>query len=94
MAKRIEGRVQELLKEPYKAAEAERLKHELRGLRSARVDKRIRIIYRICEECRELGDGAYRPLDCCADPAAAHDRTVNILCLSDHYESIPWEFDF
>jgi Txe/YoeB family toxin of Txe-Axe toxin-antitoxin module len=85
-------RVEELLKDPYQAARAERLRHEFAGLSSARILGGTRLIYRICEECRRLGDQVRRPLDCCLT-GDTPDATVNILCLSEHYEGIPERFD-
>ena len=90
---RIESRIAELLKDPYRAARAERLRYEYAGLRSARMVDATRLIYRICEECRRLDDRSRRPLDCCHDGATA-DRTVNLLCLSEHYADMPLDFDF
>ena len=49
-------RLEVLFGDVYRAARAERLKGRYRGLRSARVDDRVRFIYRICEECRRDGD--------------------------------------
>ncbi len=91
--RRIESRIAELLKDPYRAARAERLRHEYAGLRSARMMDATRLIYRLCEECRQLGDQSRHPLDCCHDDATA-DRTVNLLCLSEHYADMPLDFDF
>ena len=90
---RIESRIVELLKDPYRAARAERLRYQYAGLRSAHVMDATRLIYRLCEECRRLGDQSRRPLHCCRDDATA-DRTVNLLCLSEHYADIPLDFDF
>ena len=90
---RIESRIAELLKDPYRAARAERLRHEYAGLRSARMMDATRLIYRLCEECRQLGDQHRRPIHYCRDDATA-DRTVNLLCLSEHYADIPLDFDF
>lgn len=76
-------------------AGAERLMYRHVGLRSAEMFAGVRLIYRLCEECRKLGEGSGRwALDCCAR-AHTLDRTVNILCLSDHYAAdIPEDFDF
>ena len=77
---RIEARIDELLKEPLLAARSERLRHEFAGLRSARVADATRLIYRVCQECRQLGEQERLPLDCCLSSATV-DRTVNLLCL-------------
>ncbi len=93
LAATIERRIGVLLQDPYQAAGAERLRNQFAGLRSARIDRRWRIIYRICGECRQLGDQRRRSLDCCLVGGTA-DRTVNILMVSDHYSDIPEGFEF
>lgn len=82
-----------LFRDPYEAARAERLRGPYRGLRSARVDDKVRFIYRLCEECRREGEQRLRPIDCCMD-GSTDDRTVNVLCLSEHYADIPEGFVF
>ncbi len=85
----VRGRLGVLFRDPYRAARAERLRTPYRGLRSARVnDEGVRLIYRLCEECRREGEQRLRPLDCCMD-GSTEDRTVNVLCLSEHYAGIP-----
>lgn len=78
-----------LLNNPYTAAKAERLKGDLRGKRSARVNRQVRIIYTICEECqRENLWPTYNR--CCQDPSVRAPKTVNFLALSRyHYRDIP-----
>jgi Txe/YoeB family toxin of Txe-Axe toxin-antitoxin module len=91
--KEIDRRLAQLLRDPYTAAKAERLRYQYAGLRSAQVFDATRFIYRLCEECRKREEERTLPLDCCLDgntPA----RTVNILCLSEHYADMPAEFDF
>ena len=89
----IERRVSVLLRDPYNAANAERLKHHYAGLRSARIFDATRLIYRLCEECRRLAEQDSLSLDCCLD-AHTPTRTLNILCLSEHYADMPADFDF
>ncbi len=92
--RRIEERLEELLKDPLVAAGAERLRHELRGLRSANALGGTRFIYRICEECRRENEQMFRPLDCCVS-GETPDRTVNVLCVSEHYGGdMPDDFEF
>ena len=90
---RIESRIDELLKDPFRAARSERLRHEFAGLRSARVADATRLIYRICQECRQLGEQHRLPLDCCVDSSTTA-FTLNLLCLSEHYADMPLDFDF
>lgn len=89
---RIESRIDELLKDPRRSDRAERLRHQFSGLRSARVVDATRLILRICQECRQLGEQHRIPLDCCMDNSTA-DRTINLLCLSEHYADMPLDFE-
>ena len=84
-------RLDVLLGDVYRAGRAERLRGRYRGLRSARVDDRVRFIYRLCEECRREDEQHIRPLDCCIS-GNTDDRTINVLLLSDHYVDIPEDF--
>lgn len=89
----IARRLEQLLRDPYSAAGAERLRYQYVGLRSARMIDATRLIYRLCEECRRLDEQDRLPLDCCLT-GEGPDRTINILCLSEHYADMPGEFDF
>jgi len=91
---RVEASLQILLNDPYRARRAKRLSGEYAGLRSAHIDAYWRLIYRLCEVCREFGDASRRPLACCLT-GATPNNTLNVLCVSDHYQSgFPEEFDF
>ena len=91
----FESLIERLLRDPYSMARSEPLRHNEAGLRSAgRQSSGTRIIFKICQECRLRGEGERWPLDCCVGAATTDDRTVNILCLSDHYADMPTEFDF
>ena len=89
----IRTRLEVLFRDVYRAARAERLRARYRGLRSARIDDRVRIIYRLCEECRRDAEQHLRPLDCCLT-GSTEEGTVNVLCLSAHYGDIPEDFAF
>ncbi len=91
-------RVAEMLGvDPYRAARAERLTADLGGLRSARIDRRLRLLYRICGECRTMGDQERRALQCCSSGRTT-DATVNLLYVVDYHpkglSDVPLEFDF
>ena len=91
----FESLIERLLRDPYSMARSEQLRHNEAGLRSAgRQSGATRIIFKICEECRVRGEGDRWPLDCCENAALTGARTVNILCLSEHYADMPAEFDF
>jgi len=91
----FEGLIERLLGDPYSAARSEQLRHNEAGLRSAgRQSDATRIIFKICDECRRRNERARWPLDCCTGATITIDRTVNILCLSEHYADMPVEFEF
>ena len=61
LRQRIQRRVEQVLREPYTGTE--RLGQvtgglDLRGCRSARIDRNFRVIFVICEECRRI-EGVY-----------------------------------
>lgn len=67
MKSQIEKKVKSILADPYHNAEplGNRSGHDLRGLRSKRVDKNFRIIFAICEECKELFPEKEKPCRYC-----------------------------
>ena len=73
-----------ILGDPYGACRSERLRHELSGKRSAQVDRGVRLIYTICEECRRLGDEERNQLDCCLAETCDLTR-VTFLTITRHY---------
>jgi len=77
----IKRRIERILNDPYQNTEAltdasGRL--NLRGCRSARVDRNFRIIFVICEECRDIPECAY----CFCDGLSA--KTVVVLTVGPH----------
>ncbi|MBA4423816.1 MAG: hypothetical protein C0390_12095 [Syntrophus sp. (in: bacteria)] len=56
MKARIEKKVLAILDAPYHNTEPleKRPGHDLRGIRSKRIDRNFRILFTICEECRRL----------------------------------------
>ncbi|KAF1079911.1 MAG: hypothetical protein GQF41_3809 [Candidatus Rifleibacterium amylolyticum] len=69
MKSQIEKKVNSILADPYHNTEplGSQKGHDLRGLRSKRVDKNFRIIFAICEECKELFPEKDQPCRYC-DP--------------------------
>ena len=67
LKKQIEKKVESILEDPYHNTEPLEKKagHDLRGLRSKRVDKNFRIIFAICEECRKLFPEKEKPCRYC-----------------------------
>lgn len=81
LRQRLKPRIQRLLTNPY--ANTEELhdigdKLNLRGCRSARLDRNFRIIFVICEECRIMPECEY----CFCDYLS--DRTVVFLTFGPH----------
>ena len=81
LRKRIQKRVGQILDDPYDRTEylgkaAGGL--DLRGCRSARISSNFRVIFVVCEECRNVGECLY----CfCEDRA---DETVIFLTVGPH----------
>ena len=81
LRQRIQQRVQQILADPYDRIE--RLGRisgglDLRGCRSARVDRNFRIIFVICEECRHIKACQY----CFCENR--EDKTVVFLTVGPH----------
>ncbi len=77
----IKRRIERVLNNPYQNTEvltdaSGRL--NLRGCRSARIDRNFRIIFVICEECREIKECEY----CFCDDLSA--KTVVVLTVGPH----------
>ncbi|MBI4063560.1 MAG: hypothetical protein HY401_04580 [Elusimicrobia bacterium] len=51
LSKLVERKVRQICDDPYRAAKSESLVGNLRGLRSARLTKNLRIIFAVSEEC-------------------------------------------
>ncbi len=81
MRAQIKRRVARILSAPYENTEFLgdiSGKLNLRGCRSARVDRSFRIIYVICEECRKINDCQF----CFCDEL--DDKTVVFLTVGPH----------
>ena len=81
LRQRIQRRVEEILNDPY--TRTERLGRvagelDLRGCRSARVDRNFRLIFVICEECRHIRECQF----CFCEGRA--DETVVFLTVGPH----------
>ena len=79
--KNIKRRVERVLSDPYQNTETladASGKLNLRGCRSARVDRNFRIIFVICEECRKIPECEY----CFCD--GLKDKTVVFLTVGPH----------
>jgi mRNA-degrading endonuclease YafQ of YafQ-DinJ toxin-antitoxin module len=69
---------EKLIKNPCGAARSHRLAHDLAGLRAADVTNTLRVIFKVCEECRRRGDHELNPLDCC-ELGGTEDLTITFL---------------
>ena len=78
---RIKQRIERILKHPYHNTELladATNKLNLRGCRSARIDRNFRVIFVICEECRTIATCEY----CFCDNLA--NKTVVFLTVGSH----------
>lgn len=91
----ILSHLRDLLEDPQGALHSERLLREHRGLRSARFGWRLRLLFKLCGECRMHGDRERYALICCIDDeqVSTPDQTINVLYLSDHYGDAPDTFE-
>lgn len=79
--RQIKRRVERILVNPYENTEFLgdiSGKLNLRGCRSARVDRNFRVIYVVCEECRRIGDCQF----CFCE--GLDDKTVVFLTVGPH----------
>lgn len=81
LRQRIERRVRQILNDPY--TRTERLRQvpggfDLRGYRSARVDRNFRVIFLICQEYRHLQGRQYPRCE------GQEDETVVFLTVGPH----------
>ena len=77
----VKRRIDRILYDPYANTEslADVNGHlNLYGCRSARIDRNFRIIFVICEECKEISECQY----CLCDEL--HDKTVVFLTVAPH----------
>ena len=80
----IEGKIKLVRSAPLTACKSERLRWDLSGKRSARVDQRWRLIYAICEECHQRGDQGRNLMDC-PECEQVPSKTVNFLDILDYH---------
>jgi len=80
----IEDKIGLILQAPRSAAKSEPLKWKLSGKRSAHLNKSIRIIYTICEECHQQGAEGRNRMECpdCLDVPL---QTVNFLDIVNYH---------
>ena len=81
----IKHKAELVMQAPYGAARTERLKYDWAGKRSARIDERYRLIYKICEECQKRGEGEPNHMIDCLPCEGVPVKTVNFLDVTDHY---------
>jgi Txe/YoeB family toxin of Txe-Axe toxin-antitoxin module len=84
LRKRIERRVGEILADPYANTECLGWRPgglDLRGCRSARINRNLRIIFVICEECRSIEACQF----CFCEGLA--DQTVVFLLVRPHQKA-------
>lgn len=81
----IKRKAELVMQAPYGAAKSERLRHDWAGKRSARIDDRYRLIYKVCEECQRRGEGEPNHMIDCLSCESVPVTTVNFLDITDHY---------
>jgi Txe/YoeB family toxin of Txe-Axe toxin-antitoxin module len=79
-----ESKIRLILSAPRTACHSERLRWDFAGKRSARLDRRYRIIYTICEECYQQGDQGSNLMDCLSCDNVSIE-TVTFLDILDYH---------
>lgn len=85
MLQDIKRKTEMIMQQPYTAAKSEKLKYNWARKRSARVDDRFRLIYKICEECEKRSEGEPNHMTNCLSCDEIPATTVNFLDITDHY---------
>ena len=85
LLKDIKRKAELVMQAPYGAAKSERLKYDWAGKRSARIDDRYRLVYKICEECQKRGETEPNHMTDCLPCEEVPVKTVNFLDITDHY---------
>lgn len=81
---KIEEKCDLIRQAPYTACHSERLKGNYRGKRSAQLDKRLRIIYMVCEECMKQGDHQWNHKDC-SDCVGTPVKCIRFIDITDYH---------
>jgi Txe/YoeB family toxin of Txe-Axe toxin-antitoxin module len=82
---RIQKKVDSIINDPYYNSEMleNRPNYNLFGLRSKRIDRNFRIIFAICEECRNLfSEKDEKPCYFCDKDLS--DKTIIFFCVQPH----------
>ena len=85
LAKAMESKCKLILQAPYSACKSEPLKYEWARKRSGHLTEQLRIIYKICEECRKRGEEEPNHMVACLPCEGVPDDTVNFLTIVDYH---------
>lgn len=85
LAKAIKDKCNLICQAPYTACKSEKLKYEWAQKRSGRLTERLRIIYKVCKECRERGEEESNHMVECLSCEDIPDNTVNFLVIIDYH---------
>lgn len=81
----IEKRCNSINQLPYRACKSEKLKYNWARKRSGHINKKYRIIYKVCEECRKRNEGEPNHMIKCLSCDDTPDKTVNYLAITDYH---------
>jgi mRNA-degrading endonuclease YafQ of YafQ-DinJ toxin-antitoxin module len=70
---------------PYGAANSHKLRYDWTRKRSAHVDDRYRLIYKVCEECRKRSEAEPNHMINCLPCEGVPSETVNFLDIVDYH---------
>jgi len=86
LKKRVQNKVDYILKNPYNSELLGKAKIDLRGKRSIRITKNFRLIFSICEECIKRGYEEFN-LPYCKDICEKRNDLIIFLTFGPHQVS-------
>ena len=81
----IKRKAEMVMQEPYGAAKSEKLKYSWTRKRSARVNDRYRLIFKVGKECRKKSEDEPNHMTNCLPCEGIIAQTVNFLDIVDYH---------
>ena len=85
LADDIERKCNQIRQAPYGACKSEKLKYDWTRKRSGRLSEGLRIIYKVCQECRKRGEEEQNHMVNCLPCEGVPDKTVNFLDITNYH---------
>lgn len=85
LANDIKSKCNLIRQSPYGACKSEPLRYEWARKRSGRLTKKLRIIYKVCKECRKRGEEEPNHMVNCLPCEGVPNNTVNFLDITEYH---------